>query len=520
MATAFEKAHADQIVGCLTTVDRLIIHGHLTMLWRPGAFAAFMLRQGIRFGDFGRYVLKTTEQVKQQAMRIAKEAGRPFIYQQAVVRGKDDLAREIAKRDGITQGLVCVLSTLEMANSFTLVEGRIIARKRKCLHFYFYVIDAELGFMHVRLQSWFPFQIQIYLNGREWLARQLDRRGIGYFRYENTFLRIDDLRVAERLCASFTARRWWRVFDAFARRANPVLPVIRRLGFGSYYWVIDACEVATDLMWKSRRGLLGILDDLFDHALRSFSAADVVRFLGRRILPGRAEVTSAHKPFLAEGDSRVAKKRPEGRRIKHRIRRNWIKMYDKWSVLRIETVINHPYDFKVLRFKTDKRGKRGGTWVPMNKGIQNLRRYVEVGTAANRRYLEALASAKPTQRAIAELDQICGGRVIEGARYPKWNPVEQHDCNIFGAVLAGEHAISGFRNRDLQTYLYRTAATASDEAKRRCSRVCRIIRKLRGHGLVAKVPGSRLYRVTARGHRVMSAALRFRHLDFPMAMAA
>lgn len=195
-------------------------------------------------------------------------------------------------------------------------------------------------------------------------------------------------------------------------------------------------------------------------------------------------------------------------------------MYDKWSVLRIETVINHPYDFKVLRFKTDKRGKRGGTWVPMNKGIQNLRRYVEVGTAANRRYLEALTSAKPTQRAIAELDQICGGLVVEGTRYPRWNPVEQHDCDIFRAVLAGEHAISGFRNRDLQAHLYRTAATAPDEAKRRCSRACRIIGKLRGHRLVAKVPGSRLYRVTARGHRVMSAALRFRHVDFPMAMAA
>jgi hypothetical protein len=520
MATAFEEAHADQIVGCLTTVDRLIIHGHLTLLWRPGAFPTFLLRQGIRFSDFARYVWKITDRVKKHAKRIAKEAGRPFIYQAEVVRGKDDLARAIAKRDGITKGLVCVLSTLEMAKSFAFINGRIIPHRRKCLHFYFYVIDAELGFMHVRLQSWFPFQIQIYLNGREWLARQLDKRGIGYFRYENTFLRIDDLRTAERLCASFTGRRWWRVFNAFARRVNPVLPVIQRLGFGSYYWAIDACEVATDLMWKSRRGLLGILDDLFDHALRAFSASDVIRFLGRKILPARADVTSAHKRFVADGELRLAGRRPDGRRIKHRIRHNWIKMYDKWSVPRIETVINYPYDFKVLRFKAGNRGRRRGTWVPMNKGIQNLRRYVEVGAAANRRYLDALTSVRPTQRAIAELDHICEGRVVDGARFPKWNPVAEHDCQIFRAVLAGEHAISGFRNRDLQARLYRMAAAAPDEAKRRCSRVCRIIAKLRGHGLVAKVPGSRLYRVTSRGHRVMSAALRFRHLEFPEAVAA
>jgi hypothetical protein len=106
MATALEEAYADQIAGCLTTVDRLIIHGHLTMLWRPGAFPTFLLRQGIRFADFGRYVWKITDKLKKHAKRIAQEAGRPFIYQPEVVRGKDDLARAIAKRDGITKGLV------------------------------------------------------------------------------------------------------------------------------------------------------------------------------------------------------------------------------------------------------------------------------------------------------------------------------------------------------------------------------------------------------------------------------
>jgi len=108
-----------------------------------------------------------------------------------VERGKDDLARQIARRDGITQGLICVLATIEPATCFALTGGaRIVPRTRKCLHLYFYVIDRELGFMHIRLQTWFPFQIQIYVNGREWLARQLDRRRI---------VRIDDLGAARAL---------------------------------------------------------------------------------------------------------------------------------------------------------------------------------------------------------------------------------------------------------------------------------------------------------------------------------
>jgi hypothetical protein len=524
MSVSFEQVHAQQIVGTLTTVDRLIVRGHLQSFWFRGlGLARFLERQGLNVvRDFGGYVRQTSDRVIAHAKSIAAQARRPYIFQRAVVRGKDDLARQIARRDGITQGLICVLATVELATCFALTGGgRIVPRERKCLHLYFYVIDRDLGLMHIRLQTWFPFQIQIYVNGREWLARQLDRRRIGYVRYENTFLRIDDLDAARALCARFARGRWWRTFDALARRCNPHLPLIRRLGFGSYYWAIDACEVATDVMWSSRRQLRAVRDDLFDHALRTFSADDVIRFLGQKVQPWKGEVISAHCRYPARGDTRTEhRRRPEARRLKHRIRRNWIKMYDKWSVLRVETVINNPRDFRAVRFARDSRGRMHGHWIPMNKGIGNLRRYLQIGEAANRRYLDALAAARPVRHTLADLDTLCTGRVINGHRCPRLNPVAAPEHAIFQAVLAGEHAIHGFRNRDLQARLYPAPAQSSPEAKTRCSRVSRIIAKLRGHGLVAKVPASRLYRVTERGHRVMGLAIRFRLLDFPQALAA
>jgi hypothetical protein len=522
MESDFERVHQSEVIGSLTTVDRLIIRGHLQAFWRRAGMAVFLDRQGVRIvKDFGRYVHAASEKLRVHASEIARKAGRPFIYQDRVVRGKDELARKIAEKDGISQGLICVFSTLELATCFALVGGQIAPRLRKCLHFYFYLIDREFGLMHVRLQSWFPFQIQIYINGREWLGRQLDRRGIEHVRYENTFLRIEDLKLARKLCEGFGQRRWVRVFDVFAGWVNPLLPLIRKADFGSYYWVIDACEVATDVMWKSRKGLLGVFDDLFDHALRHFSARDVVRFLGRKFLPGKAELDSTHRCDLEPGEIAAAHRcRPEARRIKHRIRRNWIKMYDKWSVLRVETVINNPSDFRVLRFEKDEKGRPRGRWVPMGKGIQNLWRYLEVGEAANGRYLDALAEVKPSGRAIAELDSLCCGRVVDGKRHPRFNPVADADCRIFEAVLAGEHMIAGFRSRDLQARLYAGPVHSPGDARRRTQRVCRLIAKLRGHGLAAKVPGSRLYRVTLKGHRVMAAALRFRHLEFPNAAAA
>ena len=199
MRTRFEAAHEDDIVGRVTTVDRWIVRGHLSRFWYPRAFHRFLLSQGLRMADFGRCVRQATEKVRAHAEQIAKAAGRPWQHFDATVRGKDELARGIALRDGIKEGLICVFSAMELAKCFAVVGGAIVPRRRKCLHFYFYLIDRDLGFMHVRIQSWFPFQIQVYLNGRECLARQLDRRGIGYERYENTFLRIDDMPAALRL---------------------------------------------------------------------------------------------------------------------------------------------------------------------------------------------------------------------------------------------------------------------------------------------------------------------------------
>ena len=50
--------------------------------------------------------------------------------------------------------------------------------KRKCLHLVYSFMDRDLGLIHVRVQTQFPLQIQVYLDGHEWLARKLTARGI------------------------------------------------------------------------------------------------------------------------------------------------------------------------------------------------------------------------------------------------------------------------------------------------------------------------------------------------------
>jgi hypothetical protein len=518
--TAFEILHHDEVTGKLTMPDRVIFQGHLGFRDARG-MSMFLAREGVLLKDFGTFAEKLTAEVKAHAQKFASGAGRPFQYLDSAYTArsgysKEQMARDIAERDGVTEGLICVLSVLETCGSFDVRSNHethrreVVHRTRKCLHFYFYFIDPEFGFMHVRLQSWLPLRIQIYINGREWLCQQLDRKGIGYERYDNALVQIDDIATAQRLGRSFTRRRWHTVLNRFARLVNPRLPRIEALGFarfGGYYWVTDQCEIATDVMFKSRAALAALMPDLLAHSMTALSAEDALRFLGRK----------PSGQFQGEATANL-KRRPEGFRVKFRMKRNTIKMYDKWSVLRIETTINNPREFQVLRPAPGRRRRRSLRWMRMSKGVANFRRYGEVGENANARFLEALAVVRPQRQAIDELDRLCKTRTVRSKRVPKFNPVATEDARLFAATLHGSHLLNGFRNKDLTCSLYPGLARSPCEAKRRRERVSRLIAKMRAHGLVSKVPRSRLYRVSQRGQRVMAAVLRFRLVDFPAAL--
>jgi hypothetical protein len=192
----------------------------------------------------------------------------------------------------------------------------------------------------------------------------------------------------------------------------------------------------------------------------------------------------------------------------------------KVSVLRVETTINNPHEFRVRRVRTDDRGRRSWRWCPMNKGVANLWRYFQVGAGANRRYLDALAAAPPTSKGVAALDTLCRTRTRAGHHHARFNPLNSTDLALFRAVLAGGNTIVGFRNHDIVARLYPHPPRSRQDSQRRCARVSRLIGKLRGHGLVAKVPNVRLYRVTTHGQRAMGAALAVHDTEYPTAHLA
>lgn len=509
--SAFEMLHRDGIVGKLTAFDRLIFKGHLAHFNAPGRMKAFLDSQGVLLKNFDSYVGWATEQVKAHAKTMAGEAGRPYLYlaethTKSRGQSKEELARSIATRDNIVSGLICVLAAVEPCGSFSIFRNKqthrleLVRRRRKCLHFYFYLIHPQLGFCHVRVQSWFPFEIQIWANGREAISRQLEHRRVAHVRYANAIVKLANWGLAQRLADRFAARRWPRLLNSLAAQHNPMLPIVEGAGFGGYWWVVDQAEIATDIAFSSRHALEAVFPGLVAHAATAFSAEDVLRFLGRKLHPAlAAEITSD------------ARRRPEGWRVKHRMGRNSIKIYDKANVVRVETTINDPTQFRVLRIKDGHR-----VWCPMRKGVANLGRYYQVGRQANERYLDALAATPPHNPiGVTVLERHTRPVTNRGRRHSRLNPLSPDDLALYRAALAGEHTIVGFRNTDLTRRLHPNPAATPDEARRRCQRVSRLITKLRGHGLVAKVPRRRLYRVTPYGHRYMTAAIRLHDHDFP-----
>jgi hypothetical protein len=302
--------------------------------------------------------------------------------------------------------------------------------------------------MSARLQTWFPLTIQVRLNGREWLARQLTQEGMAFQQQGNCFTWIEDPHRAQEIMASLLRTSWPAFLDEFAGQFNP----IHRELFGDfdlrYYWTVHQGEWATDIMFKDPEKLAGIYPRLLRHGLTTFASPDVMRFLGRKIPP-----TGNLPPnFAGEVVSRL-KKRPEGIRIKHRLGSNHIKLCDKQGCnLRVETTINDPRDFKVLRRKAgDEHGDLA--WRPRRKGVAGLHRRTQVSESANRRYLEALTGVRNTATLGALTEKLCRPATWKGKRVRPINPYAPEDLALLQAVARGEFTINGFRNWGLARLL-------------------------------------------------------------------
>jgi len=504
---AFIQRHQQDVIGVLSGFDRMRFRGTLRSICHAQGVDRFLGAVGVPYKDFREFVAGLSQRLIERAEQVAQQTGRPFVYQASSSQDKQAEVERIAARDGVTEGLVCILRCVEPCMSFSIRRDRqgglgFRSEQRKCLHLYYYYLDREFGLMHVRVATWLPFGIHVCINGREYLARRLKQAGISFEQRDNCFVWIEDLARAQQMLADLEKRKWERWLKSLSVRVNPLMSKASGLDLHPYYWSVSESEYATDVLFREAKTLAQIYPTLVDHAMKRFDSKDVLRFLGRR----------PHGLFTGEVSTSYLV-RTEGLRVKHWLQENSIKMYDKQgSVLRIETTINNARRFKVRKM-TVRQGIRGMRWIPMRHAVADLDRRVEISRAANERYLEALAVVEIASPAHKLLDAVSRPVTKDERPYRALRPMSRSEAAVFAAVLGGQFFLKGFTNRDLRNRLGLCGSVDPPERRRQSGRMTRQLRLLRAHGLIRKVSGTRYYRVTPKGQQIMTAALKLRAAD-------
>ena len=507
----FVKRYADRIVGSIAGFDRILFRGHLSSIYHVEGMDRFLSSQRVLYKDFSTFVQRFSQRVKERAEQIAKESGRPLIHLRSPKQSKEDFVRQIIEREQLTAGLICVLTCVEPCRSFSIRRDRpnqklkLVAETRQCQHLYFYFLDSEFGLLHVRLQTWLPLTMQVCINGREYLARQLLATGINFTQADNCFTAIGDLQRAQLLSDQLVSRKWKPFLDALARRVNPWLNRKSEIVLRSYYWTIRQGEYATDILFRDPQALADIYPALLNHAIQHFHTEDVLRFLGHKVRCIRSgEVKSS------------LQRRFEGVRVKHWLHENSLKMYDKQgSVLRIETTINNPKRFQVRR-RLNRQSKF--TWLPLRKGIADIRRRVQLSRAANERYLQALAVVGEPTPSHKLLDRVSKPVMQGQQRFRALRPISPDDSRLFETLSDGKFSLQGIRNKDIRQQLWPIAQDQQEERKR-AARVTRSLSLLKSHKLIFRVPNTNYYRTTKLGDEVIATALKFRETDIALLAA-
>jgi hypothetical protein len=515
----FVTQHAADVIGVLSGFDRLRLMATLRLLYQPSLMQRYLIRAGVLLKDFAAFAGGWTERVRAAAHQLAEQSGRPLTYLHGGSARKELLARDLARRDGLATGLVGIWSVVEPCLTYFVRRDReqkkLVLRLEpgKCLHYYFYFLHAQLGLLHLRLQTWFPFAIHLCLNGRHWLARQLDQQGMGYVQRENCFTWIEDVPRAQTLARTQLQSCWPTLLQPLVEQCHPHAAELCRPLALSYYWSVSESEYATDVMFKSSTALARLYPALVHQGIQHFGSTDVLRFLGHKV-QANGRVHGNHQGEILSS----LKHRPEGLRLKHQANGNSIKLYDKQgSVLRVETTLNRPHQFRVYR-ASERDPEQKKRWQVLRKSVGDLHRRAEICEAINGRYLEALASVRAGQSAGQVARAVCRPIRKDGRRHRALNPWSVEDGALLEVISRGEWTVSGFRNRDVRAALYPGRVEAVG-LRQQSGRVTRALARLRAHGIIKKVNGSYRYQLTTQGRQIVTALLAARQADVEKLMA-
>jgi hypothetical protein len=486
----FVEQHRDEIGCVLSCFDRVVITGTLPDICHPRAMAGYLSYRGIRLFDYARWAEPLRDEVRANAEHVAAEAGLEieFIRKLKAFR-KEDRVQSILAERGDHPGLVHIFSAMEACSSYRpwhdKASGKTFFKPitGKCLHYYFYFIDAQFGLCYLRVPTWAPFRLQVYFNGHGWLARQLMQAGIGFDTADNAFLALADPLEAQRLADSLDAATLHRYLGAWAQHFCPVLAHFRN----GVHWSVMQVEYATDIVFRQQARFQPLYEAIVRTAVHVVKAEHVATFLGHKLS------TNYQGEVGNDFSTRI-----QGTRIRHHLGPASLKLYDKAGVIaRVECTANDVSFFKHHRYVEQRNSERVFKLAPLRKSIYSLKDLRRLMSAANERYLAFMACLDNPDAAHKALAKMAAPAKVKGRSLRGFDLFLEPDYRLFLTLARGEWSISGFRAHDLREHI-------DDLTPGRASY---LIKRLRTHGLIKKIAHAYKYFFTKLGRRVVVTAL-------------
>jgi hypothetical protein len=490
MSQSLTERYGERIAGVLSCYDRIVITGTVPVICYAEGMTRFLRAKEIRIFDYPQFAQTLRERVRDGAAALAVSSGITIEHIAKSHIRKEEVVARVLERRGDHPGLVHIISAMEACGSYRpwhdKASGRTFLRpdSGKCLHYYFYFMDADLGLVYLRVPTWAPFRLQFYCNGHSWLARQMTAAGIGYTLADNSFVRIDNWQRAQELADALSPDLLHRVLDRYASQCCPVCDVFGQ----SYHWSLMQVEYATDLAFRSATTLGPLYDQLVRHSVLDVKAEQVASFLGRHITPQLAQEIGSQFSTRIEGTC-----------VKHRFGKSSIKMYDKCGiVLRIETTTNDVSFFKHHRKVEHRQGPPTRELAPVKKSIYSLIDLREILLGCNRRYLTHLSALDDFSAGVRALDRLTKPRKVEDKTVRGINFFDEGDAALLHALQNPRVNIAGIRRGDLLTDLQMFSP----------SRLSRHLRRLLDLGVIKRVTGTYRYYLTKAGRAATAAAER------------
>ena len=495
------EKYAESLDGVLGCYDRIVITGSLAELCYAKGMTHYLYARGIRIFDYAQWAAPLREALRANAEAVAQAAGLTIDYISKKTFRKEDRIQAILAQRGSQPGLVHIFSAMEPCTSYRPWHDKetghtyLKADSGKCLHYYFYFIDAELGLCYLRVPTWCPFRLQFYCNGHARLAAQLSDQHIAYELLDNAFGHIADYEQANQLATQWDCAWLRHKLDAWAQRYCPVVASLQL----SYYWSLMQVEYALDLVFKTPAPLGAFYPHLLETLIHAVKPQDIATFLGRKL----------HGNYQGEVGNSL-NTRLLGTRIRHHMGPAAIKMYDKFGrILRIEVTVNDVSFFQQRREVVHRDGEREIKWAPMQKTIGSLAPLRELLAAATQRYLKFLSDVETPEVGVQTLNHLTQSLVEGPHHYKGFNLLAEEDASVFRLVLHGEFAISGFTNKALRRFL----------PEQTSAQVSRLLKRLRVFKLIKKVGQRYKYYLTDYGRQVATLVLKLRELHVIPALA-